>query len=72
MTRLTLTIEETAEALGVSRTSAYQAAKSGEIPAIRVGRRLLVPIVALDRLLQDVAAESPPTKGDLVEELDQR
>ena len=49
--RPTLTIEETARYLDVSRTSAYRAAKAGEIPTISVGRRLLVPTAALRRLL---------------------
>lgn len=49
--RLTLTVEEAAATLGVSRASAYEAVRRGEIPAIRIGRRVLVPRVALDRLL---------------------
>ena len=42
----TLTISEVAVLLGVSRNTAYEQAKSGEIagvPVISVGRRLLVP-----------------------------
>jgi excisionase family DNA binding protein len=49
--RLTLTVEEAAATLGVSRASAYEAVRRGEIPAIRIGRRVLVPRAALDRLL---------------------
>ena len=49
--RITLTVEEAAEALGLSRCSAYQAVKSGEIPSVRIGRRLLVPRAALERKL---------------------
>ncbi len=45
--RLTLTVEEAAQLLGISRGSAYAAARAGDIPAIRVGRRLLVPRHAL-------------------------
>ena len=37
--------------LGISRASAYEGVRRGEIPAIRIGRRVLVPRVALDRLL---------------------
>jgi hypothetical protein len=37
--------------LGICRTSAYQAIKRGEIPSTRVGRRLLVPVPALDKML---------------------
>jgi excisionase family DNA binding protein len=50
--RRTLTITEASEALGVSRNKAYEAARSGEIPTIRIGKRLLVPVVALERMLQ--------------------
>ncbi len=38
--------------LGLSKSSAYAAAERGEIPTIRIGRRLLVPTAALRRLLQ--------------------
>ena len=50
-TRSTLTVEETAEILGLSRAFAYEAVSRGEIPSIRIGRRILVPKVALERLL---------------------
>ena len=48
---LTLTIEAAGRLLGVSRNSAYEAARRNEIPVIRLGRRLLVPRAALMRLL---------------------
>lgn len=38
-------------ALGLSRASTYDAVARGQIPAIRVGRRLLVPTAALRRML---------------------
>lgn len=50
-TRATLTIEQAAKELGVSRQAGYGAAARGEIPTIRIGRRLLVPRAAFDRLL---------------------
>jgi excisionase family DNA binding protein len=49
--RTTLTIEEAAEILGLSRTSAYEAANKGDLPTIRVGRRLIVPRHALEKML---------------------
>ena len=49
--RQTLTVEEAAALLGIGRTSAYQAVASGQLPVIRIGRRLLVPRAALERLL---------------------
>jgi excisionase family DNA binding protein len=38
-----LTIDETARLLRISRGLAFAAARRGDIPAVRVGRRLLVP-----------------------------
>jgi excisionase family DNA binding protein len=40
--RATYTIDEAASIIGISRTSAYRAARSGEIPTIKIGRRILV------------------------------
>jgi excisionase family DNA binding protein len=48
-----LTIDETARILRISRGLAFAGARRGDIPAIRIGRRLLVPRAALMRLLQD-------------------
>ncbi len=47
----TMTIEEARRFLNISRASAYSAAASGDLPTIRIGRRLLVPTAALRRLL---------------------
>ena len=49
----TLTVEEAARELGIGRGSADEAVRRGEIPVVRIGRRLLVPRVALDRLLAE-------------------
>lgn len=40
-----------AKRLGIGKNSAYEAVKSGQLPVIRIGRRLLVPLAALERLL---------------------
>jgi excisionase family DNA binding protein len=45
------TIEEAAKLLKLGRNSAYEAARNRQLPTIRIGRRLLVPKAALDRLL---------------------
>lgn len=54
--RLTLTIEEAGRALGIGRNSAFAAAHRGEIPIIKIGRRLLVPRAAFERMLAEVTA----------------
>jgi excisionase family DNA binding protein len=46
-----VTLNEAAVILRISRGSAYEAAKRREIPTIRIGRRLLVPAAALERML---------------------
>lgn len=51
-----LTVEEAAKFLRISRNSAYLAVKKGELPSIRIGRRLLVPRAAFERML-DQAGE---------------
>ena len=45
--RATLTVEEAAALLGIGRTAAYEAARRGQLPTRRQGRRLLVPVPAL-------------------------
>jgi len=49
---LTLTVDETAKFLRIGRNSAYQGVMRGEIPSFKVGKRILVPRAALERLLQ--------------------
>ncbi|MFP5327166.1 MAG: helix-turn-helix domain-containing protein [Acidimicrobiia bacterium] len=49
--RVTLTVEEAAQVLGISRAFAYTLAKRGQLPNIRLGRRLVVPKAALEKLL---------------------
>jgi len=49
--RKTRSVAEAAQILGIGRNQAYDAIKKGELYAIRIGRRLVVPQVALDRLL---------------------
>lgn len=51
--RLTINIPEAAKILGISRNSAYGAARRGDLPTIVMGRRILVPVSALERILRD-------------------
>jgi excisionase family DNA binding protein len=53
--RQTLKIEEAAKILGISRNTAYEAVKSGQVPIVKIGRRLLVPRAALERMLETAA-----------------
>jgi excisionase family DNA binding protein len=47
----TISVDEAAMILGISRGAAYANAKSGALPTIRLGKRLLVPKAALEKLL---------------------
>jgi excisionase family DNA binding protein len=49
--RMTVTVEEAAQLLGIGRSTAYIAVRTGELPRIRLGRRLLVPRAQIDRML---------------------
>ena len=51
--KATVTVDEAARRLGLGRNATYEAVRNGEVPAIRIGRRWLVPSAALDRLLND-------------------
>ncbi len=55
--------------MGLSRQSAYDAAARGDLPTLRVGRRLLVPTAALRRLL---ALDDPRPAGVPLAELPDR
>ncbi len=56
--RLTLTVDEVAHVLGISRALAYELVARGEIPSLRLGRRLVVPRRALEVLLAQATPET--------------
>jgi len=51
ITRVTYSVDEVAQLLGIARTTAYESIHRGEIPARRFGRRIVVLRDALDELL---------------------
>ena len=52
--RLAYTVEEVRQLLGLGRQAVYRAVNSGEIPSVRIGKRILVPKAALEALLLDL------------------
>lgn len=60
--RWTITVGEAAERLGISRTSAYKCATAGQIPTVRLGRRVLVPLARLVAMLDD---DPPRDDGEI-------
>jgi excisionase family DNA binding protein len=58
--RATISVSDAAVLLGISRNGAYEAARTGQLPTLRLGRRLLVPVPALLRMLD---SEHDPGNG---------
>jgi excisionase family DNA binding protein len=67
-TDATVSVQEAARYLGISRRVAYEAVARGEIPAVRIGRKILVPRERLTALLdapRGVTAERPHPRDPL-------
>jgi len=62
MSRLTYTVPEVAELLGISRSKAYDLVAEGVIPLVPLrGRRKLVPCWAIDELLAPARRDREPS-----------
>ena len=48
---------EAAALLGINRNTAYEAAARGELPVIKIGKRLLVPRARLEAMLAGTASD---------------
>ncbi len=46
--------------LNLGRNASYEAARRGDIPTIKIGRKLVVPIRAMEKLLDNVGAPQNP------------
>jgi excisionase family DNA binding protein len=64
--RLTCTVPEAGRLLGIGRDAAYRAAAKGEIPTIRLGRRLVVPLAKLESLLGGAVSSERSLGADTV------
>ena len=54
--QLAYSVDQFAEAVGISRNSAYKALNSGEVPYCRIGRRIIIPKQALHDFFGGLAA----------------
>jgi len=54
--RMTLSVEEAAAMLGISRALAYELIRKGELPRLRLGRRVVVPRRALEEYVASAAS----------------
>jgi excisionase family DNA binding protein len=50
--KLTISVETAGQLLGLSRNSAYQGIKRNEIPHIKIGKRILIPKRAIEKMLE--------------------
>ena len=62
---LVYSVDEARKLLGISRGLVYQAIHAGQIPSIRVGRRVLIPRAALQRFLDEVGKSPAKDYEDL-------
>ena len=56
--RLTLSVSEVAEVVGISRAHAYELIRTRQLPSVRLGRRLVVPRKALESFLESACQVS--------------
>jgi excisionase family DNA binding protein len=61
--RRTISVQEAGRRLGVSKSSAYKAARAGQIPTLKIGKLLLVPEQAFESLFSPSVAKWPPTQA---------
>jgi excisionase family DNA binding protein len=64
MTAKTISVEEAAKILGIGRNSAYEAARNGQLPVIKIGKLLRIPVVALERMLEEARPNPQPRDGN--------
>jgi len=60
MEKLTVTVKEMAEQLGISRPKAYELARSRGFPAINIGRRIVIPKDKFKQWIDEKAMEEKP------------
>jgi excisionase family DNA binding protein len=53
----TLSVEQAARRLGISRSTAYECVRNGSIPSLRFRRRIVIPAVVIEQLLGGVVVE---------------
>lgn len=54
--KMTMSVREMAQQLGISAPKAYDLAKSDGFPAIFIGKRIVVPVKAFEKWLEDQTA----------------
>ena len=67
---LTISVPEAGRRLGIGRNTAYEAARQGQLPVIRIGRRMVVPVAAFEAMLA-VQSKQQIVAAELVRSLQQ-
>jgi len=65
---LTISVIEAGKRLGLGKQASYDAAHRGDLPVIRMGRRLLVPVAAFEAMLA-IKSKREIVAGELVRRL---
>jgi excisionase family DNA binding protein len=60
MDKLVLTVQEAAEALGVSDDLVYELTARGELPCLHLGRRRVIPRRAVELLIEECVGTFDP------------
>jgi excisionase family DNA binding protein len=58
-----MSVDDAAEVLGISRSLAYELVRKGELPSLRLGRRLVVPVRAVEALVEDAVGSTSRAGG---------
>jgi len=53
MEKYTMSVDEMASAIGISRPKAYELANSDGFPVIRIGRRIRIPVAGLEQWIAE-------------------
>ncbi len=59
MDKMLLTVDETADALGIGRTHLFKILASGEIGSVKVGRLRRIPATELERYIASLLPQDP-------------
>jgi excisionase family DNA binding protein len=60
--RLVVTVPEAAALLGVSRALGYALVANGQVPSVRLGRRIVIPWRALEAFLEETTRRFSPSE----------
>ena len=58
-----LRVKDAAKRLGLGRIATYRAIKRGEIPVLKFGRRIVVPVPMLEEMLRTGRVPGAQTQG---------